>query len=447
MRYIHALTLLCLLPHIAEGQVVASDSTHVRLKGMPVAFWVEQLADTSRAKALQARRALGDAGPDAAGAVPALIDLLDHPTDRVKINAAIALGNIGGPASDAVEALLAYFDHPNDELRETVAESLGAIGPAARSAVPALAERLSDPSSDVRIEAAWALGEIGGAHAVEALIPALRDPHPDVQAWAVRSLAKLGGAAAAAVPALASLVQDAEQPLSGDAAWALGRVLPRARPHTISMSVQVEGEAAALRDDGRGAYMTAVDSVWALSCEALNLWLQWSQRRPCVDPSYRLPTMVTRSSPAPRRLLFDLTRPVPGSGARSLGLVRAETAEIHIFWRHEHEQRIDGIQLVPVSDTAVASERAQFHFVLDGEPYRLQMGEWAAGEFQRNVPKIHGETTSHARMFRPSHREWIVEAPAGSHARLWNLKDPAAPVDLGLYEFPFRIRWEALGTR
>lgn len=84
--------------------------------------------------------ALGEIGPAAKAAVPALIDLLhdfhDKPVDRDWVIR--ALGRIGPAAKAAVPDLIVLLkgDHPYTAL--VAAEALGQIGPEAKAAVPAL---------------------------------------------------------------------------------------------------------------------------------------------------------------------------------------------------------------------------------------------------------------------------------------------------------------------
>jgi HEAT repeat protein len=90
-------------------------------------------------------------------AVPALRDLLAHPREDVRLNAAIALLEIGPAAREAAGDLAARLQGASD-VRPAAAKALARIGAAA---VPLLIEKLEDGPGGVRYTAALALGEIG----------------------------------------------------------------------------------------------------------------------------------------------------------------------------------------------------------------------------------------------------------------------------------------------
>src|SRR5947209_2622819 len=85
--------------------------------------------------AVQAQGAYGLSrlGPDARGAVPALIEALKG-GPLVRENAALALGRIGPEAADAVPALTVALHDPEWAVRRQAALALGEIGAKARTA-------------------------------------------------------------------------------------------------------------------------------------------------------------------------------------------------------------------------------------------------------------------------------------------------------------------------
>jgi len=122
--------------------------------------------------------ALGEIGPGAVEAVPAIIQTMEDEDWVVRWSTAWALWKIGPGAVEAVPALIqALEDEDSSDVRGTAALALGEIGPGAIEAVPALIQALGDGNIVVREHAALALGEIGpGAiEAVPALIHALGD--------------------------------------------------------------------------------------------------------------------------------------------------------------------------------------------------------------------------------------------------------------------------------
>lgn len=126
-------------------------------------------------------------------AVPILIQALENQDRGVRWGAAWVLGEIGPEAKEAVPALSKALVEDEDAMvRQQAAEALRDIGPAAKEAVPALIQALKDENEDVRMYAAIALGKIGDARAVETLFQALKDENKDVRGAAARALEKLG---------------------------------------------------------------------------------------------------------------------------------------------------------------------------------------------------------------------------------------------------------------
>jgi HEAT repeat protein len=99
-------------------------------------------------------------------------------------------------------------------------------------ATPAFIQALQDEEEDVRWEAAWALGEIGDPQATPALIQALQDENWRVREAAARTLGQIGDPQA--TPALIQALQDEEEDVRWEAAWALGEIGdPQATPALI----------------------------------------------------------------------------------------------------------------------------------------------------------------------------------------------------------------------
>jgi HEAT repeat protein len=147
----------------------------------------------------QAAYTLGDLGPDAARAVPALIEMLETEAVprplREAPSSAFALGHIG---KAAVPALSAALDHPIAHVRTGAAIALGMIGPAAEEAVPALTLRLEDRHEEVRQASALSLGKIEPAAkaVVPVLVTMLDADDPYVKTWAADLLREIDPEAA-----------------------------------------------------------------------------------------------------------------------------------------------------------------------------------------------------------------------------------------------------------
>jgi hypothetical protein len=211
-------------------------------------------------------------------------------------------------------------------------------------------------------------------------------------------------------------------------------------PYTLRTTIS---DGRDLRPDGKGPYLHGKDGISTTVCEALNLWLdsllrKGSPIRPCAMPKHQ------PSHTRLRAVRYDLSHPVPASGALDLGLVEDFDSGINVFWKHDHDGRLAySIQAIPVGESS-QSERVQFMLHIGGVRHTLHVGSWVPGEFSPTPGPIHGDGTSAARLTRVSETEWLVDAPAGTLARLWSRADPKKPKDLGLYRFSFQIRFELL---
>jgi HEAT repeat protein len=120
--------------------------------------------------------ALGDFGPSAAEAVPALADIIraGEEADRRAFRsfaasdspgalATVALGQIGAEGNPEALAILAgLIETPGSTVGLDAASELARLGPKAKPAVPALVKALKDPREVVRSSAREALASIGG---------------------------------------------------------------------------------------------------------------------------------------------------------------------------------------------------------------------------------------------------------------------------------------------
>jgi HEAT repeat protein len=97
-------------------------------------------------------------------ALPALIMALQDSDQDVRALSAQAIGDIGPEAATAVPSLVNLLSKDSYS-RISVFIALHDIGPAARGALPALKPYLSDPDADVRKMAARAVAGIEGSSA------------------------------------------------------------------------------------------------------------------------------------------------------------------------------------------------------------------------------------------------------------------------------------------
>jgi hypothetical protein len=149
-----------------------------------------------------------------ASTVSLLVQVVGEGTDGEKGRALHALTAIGPDAAPAVPALLeALAQAKSREMCDAVAEALGSIGRAARAAVPSLADLLLQrhPGGDARsaARAAYALLSIGSLRALPALVEATRSID---SGWLVRDVVRVighfGRMAATCAPELRRLLND-----------------------------------------------------------------------------------------------------------------------------------------------------------------------------------------------------------------------------------------------
>ncbi len=159
-----------------------------------------------------------------AGAVPSLVRCLGSGDAYVRGFAAWSLGNLGPAAQGAVPALVEALEA--DDTANVVAAALARIGPAAAQAVPALAADLHGTEAGRRWRAARTLGRIGpmAEAAVPDLRAALRDPNEAVRAHAARALGRIGAAAGPAAADLQRATGDSDAGVRAEARQALERL-------------------------------------------------------------------------------------------------------------------------------------------------------------------------------------------------------------------------------
>jgi HEAT repeat protein len=423
--------------------------------------FVAALADSAVGRRTRALEAMGllavetqghigrfDGPDDLAPALPAVARVAADRRDALRTRALWLLAEAGrGARTHSLAPARAAVQDADPAVREAAVAVIGAAGDSTDT--QRVIAALSDREADVRVAAMRALGLLGRREAVTPLLLHLRDTSRVMRAAAIQALARLGPTARAALPMLAALVTDTTnwraggsyaETIGAEAAWAVSRIIPRRGVSMIPARVDVDDRDAALRSDGLGTYVAGADSVKAYVSAALNLDLSG----PRGDGRA---TGIPYVRKLPRSLTFDLRRPIAGSGARPLGIVKDNEAIIHLFWRHEHDQRMISITTLDPTDVPVDCERAEFEFRIDGRPYLLQMGEWTAAEFNPRAPRFSGAGTDVPHIWHLNADEWTVVAGPGSRARLWDMSNPARPVDKGLYVFPFAITWAQMLPR
>ena len=170
--------------------------------------------------------ALGQIGPRAADALPALRQLLDHSQPDIEIAAAAALWRITADPGPVLPVLARHLDGARRFDIVAAAKVLAELGPAAASTAPAL-QRLLDPASDawLRLAAAGALWRTTGE--VNRTLPALTaawSENPHTRADVANHLAEMGEAAATAAPLLRAELAQRRRHTAREHGWSSNQV-------------------------------------------------------------------------------------------------------------------------------------------------------------------------------------------------------------------------------
>jgi HEAT repeat protein len=145
--------------------------------------------------------ALGDIGPAAGAAVPALLQALNVENPRTRIAMAGALWKIGRHPA-AVSELIRQLSATDWEIRSTALDVLAEIGVGAPTAVPALTAMLTtDDEPRIRQQAAGVLWQVARSREVIAVhLEGLKSETLWMRSYAATFLGEMGWAARETVP-------------------------------------------------------------------------------------------------------------------------------------------------------------------------------------------------------------------------------------------------------
>jgi serine/threonine-protein kinase len=188
-------------------------------------LWIDALKHTNSVVRAEAARALGDLGPDAKNAVPALIAVLDDPDIDVRAGAIHALERIGSGAAKAIPPLIRLSKSDESEsvhnlaskAIETIRNDTGGV----KGLVPWLTIMVS--TGLVLVTFFWAWRRLSPV-AVPILIEDLKSDRVAVRRRATRVLALLGAGANSAVPGLLQALKDGDESVRHGADTALGKI-------------------------------------------------------------------------------------------------------------------------------------------------------------------------------------------------------------------------------
>lgn len=246
---------------------------------------IQQLTIGSSEERLNAAEELGNMGPFARRAVPALAATLTSKDPALKYEVLVALSSVGPLAAEAAESVAAQLDSELLPIRVTVLDTLRRIGTIPESAVPqietlagdanqavvvaavrclitleredstvvtasvpALISSLSNERRSVRNAAASALVEIGSS-VVPALATAFASDQPVVRLKACEVARRLGVDASPLIPNLIDRLQDEDELVVRSAATALGSVRSDAHVVLPALTKLLSADSLAVRAD------------------------------------------------------------------------------------------------------------------------------------------------------------------------------------------------------
>lgn len=174
----------------------ADEPSSVAYRGKDVGQWLSMLEDEQAGEARRrAAYALGQIGPAAADAVPALTAALESRSLELRHFAVDALGRIGPAASASVPKIIEGLESTvNDQtFYRNAAIALGRIGPGAKSAETTLQKAMQSEDPVLRVKAATALWQIAQSEtAVSTLLDIIQSDHVAAACDAVVALHEIG---------------------------------------------------------------------------------------------------------------------------------------------------------------------------------------------------------------------------------------------------------------
>jgi hypothetical protein len=170
--------------------------------------------------------------------------------------------------------------------------------------------------------------------------------------------------------------------------------------------------------DGRGSYVQGTDGVNA----TVVLWLATLEF-----------SKASRSVKNPRAYTVNLNNPVPGGGGVALGTITdGNDNQIETQWYTVGNAR-QNLHGILVGQTVTANQ-IDLSFHINGHFHILQMGPQPYGHCFSTPTAVFGDGTSSGTIYRASDTKWVIDLPAGSVGRLFDLYNTDQyAVDKGLY--------------
>ena len=205
---------------------------------------VSDLKSQSKNDQIRAAQILGEMGPDAEGAVPALVAVIKTGNPEARVVASIALLKIDPTMRDMIPILLRALEKEGQEEQDTVLgkelglqeDALHKWSSLMRSKVdpkilPLLVQALKEKDKDIRILGVLVLGGIAIRlpEALPYVLKAYGDLDKDVRAAVLGALARVGPEVKGVVPAILKGMKDPEPEVRLRAVLAMGRLGPEVK--------------------------------------------------------------------------------------------------------------------------------------------------------------------------------------------------------------------------
>lgn len=229
-----------------------------------------------------------------------------------------------------------------------------------------------------------------------------------------------GPATIAGVPLQAAMARTGGLPTcTGMNDCAAGPVVCTGEDQTASFGPTViTSSSSGLSSDGRGGYVQGVDGVLhSIVIYLANLEMD----------------VARKSVKNPRKYTVNLNSPVPGGGGVPLGVI-TDSANIHLetqwYTVGSTRQNLHNIQI----GQTVTAEQMNVSFHINGRFHILQMGPQLYGHCHSAPNLVNSTGTSSGTIYRASATKWVMDLPAGSVGRLFDLYNTSQyAVDKGLY--------------
>lgn len=186
--------------------------------------WVRLLGHRNSQVRDQAIDALLQYGPEQ---IPPLVRVAaDKSNPTARLSAIRALGAFGPQAAEAIPVLVEALEDQSWDGRDAAAEALGLIKQVTPEVLAALVRALHDPDERVRMASARALGRcrVGDPAAIEGLTQVLGDSDMNVQLAAIEALAEIGPPAKASLAELQKLAEIGPNLVRSSAQEAINRI-------------------------------------------------------------------------------------------------------------------------------------------------------------------------------------------------------------------------------